>query len=384
MKTSYTFRKRCEETDAKLRASSHELVKIETVEYIISPDVAFDPEVLDSCNSPINIETELLYPIEAGLDECEKDEASIIQNDSSNVEPKMAACIDSINDQSTARKSYRTFTCHTCQAQFSRGPDYFQHIRTHGAKRFQCKICSKWFSRKKEWERHEAAHLGLLKRMPCKQCTKDFSCRTTLRRHIEAIHEHQRKYVCDLCGQAFAQSPHLKNHLNVHKGVQYQCTLCDAKFKTSLSCRRHTELHLPPDERNPKLIAPKRTLKKKTCSNTRNYICSFCGKTSITIQHHEIHERTHTGVKPYACTMCGKAFIATGMLKKHMLIHTGEKPHKCETCGKCFRIKAHLTTHYLTHTHEKKFVCQICSSAYASKRSLQSHMKTHSVCEARE
>lgn len=337
------------------------------------------PEMFETLDSFNDIDHESLPESEPNTGICKLEQELVIEEESCNVEPD----VTNKRRRRIIKKSPKTFTCDTCQAQFSKVMEYFQHIRTHGAKRFQCKTCSRWFSRKTVWKRHEAKHLSTPERVPCNLCGKEFSHKQSVVRHIIEKHQNNRRFECTICGVRFAQKTHLQAHQSVHSEAQYCCTTCDAKFKSYISYKRHQQIHLPPSERNYTSTKAK-AVKPQNKSSNDIYICPFCGKISSHINSHVLHLRRHTGERPYKCQVCGKAFLANIMLKNHMLIHTGEKPHKCETCGRCFRIKAHLTTHYLTHTHEKKFSCQICSNAFASKRTLKSHMKSHLVCQEGE
>ncbi|XP_021705717.1 zinc finger protein OZF-like isoform X3 [Aedes aegypti] len=374
---AYTFRKRCEETDAKLRTLMSLPVKIEMLETTVEPEGKVNAEVLADTDYSIDFKGCITTETNEKIDAFEIDDNEYILSET--IDKNRGASIKG-EQSSSENKNNKKYTCITCQEEFTKSTEYFQHVRTHGSKRFQCRTCLKWISRKKEWERHESAHLGTLKRLPCKLCSKDFSCRQALRRHIVQIHEERRMFMCPICGKSFTQKTHLQAHKTVHTGAQYKCSKCEATFKTRIFYLRHEQTHLLPEERNPKLMSKPKS-KTYAVPKNKTYVCSFCGKVFNNLSSHILHERAHRGEKPYPCKVCGKAFLCKQMLKKHNLIHTGEKPHKCETCGKCFRSRTHLTTHHLTHTQEKKFACQICSKAFTLKSTLKSHMKCHSIFE---
>lgn len=355
LEIAYVFRKRCEENDAKLRSSLNALVKEEFTANNVEPAITNSNEELD---------------------EFEEQYVTYATTDSENGDG---------NDkkQRTKRKLPKTYTCETCGSVFSEKRNYFDHIRAHGDKRFRCKTCLKYFSRKAALIRHELGHLGKRERVPCDQCPLDFSCRAALLRHIAGVHEKRRDFVCTLCGHGFSQKTGLQAHQSVHITTRYKCSKCDATFKNLRFFKRHEQRHLPPSERDPKLMFTS-TSNNSYKQSKRIYVCSYCGKTSNIHNDHIIHERSHSGERPYPCIICGKAFNRSAMLKRHIRTHTGERAHKCETCGKCFREKAHLTTHNLTHTQERKYICQICSKAFALKCTLKSHLKGHAVCGATE
>ncbi|XP_062565331.1 zinc finger protein 883-like [Armigeres subalbatus] len=379
LQISYRFRKQCEEMDAKLRRSLKVPVKVE-VESIILEGIA-NVELLEVLDYSSDFES--CKPIEIGAvtEITEADQAEVFSRDPESDNDKDNKQTGNVNTTTKVVKNkIKAYTCDTCQEKFIRSQDYYQHIKTHGKKRFKCRTCSKWFSRRTEWRTHESKHAGTLERVPCSKCPKDFCSRTTLLRHISEIHDQNRKFVCNICGHRFAQKTHLQAHHSVHSGEHYTCKHCGAAFKSYMFYMRHEQNHLPPEERDPKLC----NLKVYRSKTVKTYVCAYCGKVFNNYTSHVMHERAHTGVKPYSCQICGKAFMCTRLLRRHERIHTGVRPHKCDTCGKCFVEKQHLITHTLTHTQIKRFVCQICSKGFTLKCTLKSHMKCHAVCEKNE
>lgn len=378
LQTAYDFRKRCEDTDAKLRSNSSVAIKVELFESVITPKAETNAEILESADYFNDIDSCMTIDTKQNtFDMCDLDvteETAYIKSDSDDAETDTEISFEH-NGKSRAPKVY---TCHTCDQKFEMRIQYFEHIKTHGAKRFQCRTCSKWFSRRTVWEQHESVHEGTNKKLPCNKCEKCFNSRAALLRHIAEIHEKIQKFSCNLCGRKFTQKTHLQAHEAVHAGLTYKCTQCEAMFKSHRSYLRHEQMHLPPEERNPKLVAQKQPKRYKY---SKTWVCSFCGKVYNDQASHTIHQRGHTGERPYQCKECDKAFFSSKNLSRHMRIHTGIRPYKCETCGKCFQEKSHLKTHDLTHTQEKRFVCQVCFKGFTLKCSLKSHMKCHSVCE---
>ncbi|XP_065092726.1 zinc finger and SCAN domain-containing protein 12-like [Ochlerotatus camptorhynchus] len=379
LEIAYAFRKRCEENDAKLRIPLNVPVKVEIFEFLASDIETVEEleEVNYPCDNEINTSENAISKPDVELGHFE-------EQDSVSCDTSDLGDADSLDElQPSIQKISKTYTCDTCGTVFSIRSDYHDHIRAHGTKRFQCKTCLKWFSRKPVLIRHELRHLGKQKRVPCDRCSLDFNCRAALVRHIAGVHDKRRDFVCTICGHGFSQKTGLQAHQSVHSGSQFRCSICHATFKSLRYYLRHEQSHLPPEKRDPKLMFTT-TSYNSYKQQKRIYVCSYCGKTSNTLNGHIIHERFHRDERPYPCKTCGKAFRRNVLLKKHMRTHTGERPYKCEICGKCFREKSHLTTHNLTHTQERKHVCQICSKAFALKCTLKSHLKCHAVCDENE
>ena len=46
-------------------------------------------------------------------------------------------------------------------------------------------------------------------------------------------------FTCEQCGKGFMSAPGLYKHMNKHKGIQFPCPVCDAKFEQLYNTRRH-------------------------------------------------------------------------------------------------------------------------------------------------
>lgn len=250
---------------------------------------------------------------------------------------------------------------------------------TKNLEEFTCETCGDVLPSLKQYRAHvKAKHRQLVKftetpkKFSCDQCSLEFKCLSAYQRHVSAVHEKRRDYLCKICGEAFAEKYGLRSHQTVHTDERFPCSKCPSTFKWKRSLIHHEQLHLPPEERDPKLVKKYKPSKKK-------YICSFCGKISNNISCHVVHERWHTDSRPYSCSTCVKQFRTSTQLRKHELTHTDTRSFECDVCHKCFRQKCHLVTHTLVHTQEKNFICHICSKAFSLKASLRVHMKSHDV-----
>ncbi|KAL9698698.1 hypothetical protein quinque_002139 [Culex quinquefasciatus] len=174
----------------------------------------------------------------------------------------------------TGEKDYEVFTCETCGKVLSTFQQYRAHVKA----------------------KHELPRKSTEapKKFCCEKCSLEFKCQSAYQRHISAVHEKRRDYLCKICGEAFAEKYGLRSHQTVHADERYPCSKCPSTFKWKRSLIHHEQLHLPPEERDPKLVKKYKPSKKK-------YICSFCGKISNNISCHVVHERWHTDERPYNC-----------------------------------------------------------------------------------
>lgn len=331
LEAAYAFRVRCECADSNFR----KILSLKSEPFIEDDDFKEDKTVtfeedIDS-DAPIS---ELLPKSDTDL----LDDARSLYEEQ--------------EGSDTGEKDYEVFTCETCGKVLSTFQQYRAHVKA----------------------KHEQPRKSTEapKKFCCEKCSLEFKCQSAYQRHISAVHEKRRDYLCKICGEAFAEKYGLRSHQTVHADERYPCSKCPSTFKWKRSLIHHEQLHLPPEERDPKLVKKYKPSKKK-------YICSFCGKISNNISCHVVHERWHTDERPYNCVTCSKKFRTSTQLRKHELTHTNTRSYECQECHKCFRQKSHLVTHTLVHTQEKNHVCNICSKAFSLKASLRAHMKSHDI-----
>lgn len=120
-----------------------------------------------------------------------------------------------------------------------------------------------------------------------------------------------------------------KNFTRV-KTNEYQCNLCDKRFKKYLAVYQHI-----------KKVHEKIYMKR---------VCETCGKVFASIHSYNKHYNgVHSDKDPYLCEVCGKSFHHYDSFKMHERIHIGNKCHKCPLCGKGFLEKPYMRKHMQTH-----------------------------------
>ncbi|GLG98495.1 Krueppel homolog 1 [Gryllus bimaculatus] len=195
------------------------------------------------------------------------------------------------------------------------------------------------------------------KRKPfkCKDCDKSFT--TTQSLEVHSSRKHVAKEQCDMCPRSFSSIQSLQEHCRLEHGGMgcFNCLLCNRRFMTKLSYKRHMDTHV----------------------GKKEAVCDMCGKTFSRADYLNKHYMTHSGARPLSCSQCPRKFISSSHLKNHEKTHTGEREHLCKICPKSFSRADKLKEHTLRHLNIKRFHCTVCKRTYAEKRDLTKHMRAH-------
>ena len=163
---------------------------------------------------------------------------------------------------------------------------------------YKCTECDERYHDSNELAIHRRSHSGE-KPFECSVCSKRFTHAESLDAH-NRIHSGEKPYKCHVCDQAFSQLGRLNTHMLLHSEDKADnCSLC---INTSFSQSRGLRTHVC-----------------CTHSNSRAYLCPYCGKTFKTRCNMNRHVLIHTGEKPYVCGHCSKRFTGITQLKTHLL-----------------------------------------------------------------
>ncbi|XP_045457880.1 zinc finger protein 883-like [Melitaea cinxia] len=159
------------------------------------------------------------------------------------------------------------FVCKFCQSVFDRRGLYLKHLRSHiSAKERKCTECNKNFSNTFSLKRHIETHMTV-KKFSCDKCDRKFVSAHKLKYHgryhdtngikklktnceickraVTDIEKHMkthndRTHPCDFCSNIYADRNVLTRHIKqVHRGVRYECDICEKKFVNIISVRKH-------------------------------------------------------------------------------------------------------------------------------------------------
>lgn len=165
-------------------------------------------------------------------------------------------------------------------------------------------------------------------------------------------------FQCPDCPKAFSRRIQLRRHASVHMQQRgFSCGICEKWFPTRSALIRHERIH----------------------TGERPFKCEVCHKSFAQKEILFRHLMTHTGQKPYTCPHCPKGFTQKEPLRVHMRTHTNPNPndiqlHHCTLCPKVFCHASGLSRHLVTHTG-KTFKCRDCDKSFTDKSSLRRHHK---------
>lgn len=169
------------------------------------------------------------------------------------------------------------YKCDCCSISYKTKTAFEKHLKARhgpdGPIKFVCSICGKQFKERQILKNHERVHLpdDLKLKHPCLYCGKKFVNSHCLKIHIARIHEKVALHTCEVCGKSCITKSDLKWHMDKHvEERNYECEICQLKFKSPNSLRIHKRRHLNSD----KIV-----------------VCQVCGKefhSSAALSNHKV------------------------------------------------------------------------------------------------
>ncbi|VEL36675.1 unnamed protein product [Protopolystoma xenopodis] len=248
---------------------------------------------------------------------------------------------------------------------------------------FECAHCHQRFSDRREWRTHLDKHTEGYTHA-CPECGRSFRLRQSLVHHINTHHgDDEMPIDCEFCGITFPKRSSLRFHIQrTHsREMAHECSMCQRRFRLETDLRRHMkETHSG---------AVKCEICNKICNNlrcysqhrqkhfrTRIYQCTDCQatfKSKLAMKRHIRVQHLQLGPERFECQICGKIVTQIAM---HMLIHKDAR-FECEYCGKRFTKSAYYNEHVRIHRGERPFECHICGKRFNKKSNLNVHVRFH-------
>uniref|UniRef100_A0A672MG59 C2H2-type domain-containing protein n=1 Tax=Sinocyclocheilus grahami TaxID=75366 RepID=A0A672MG59_SINGR len=82
-----------------------------------------------------------------------------------------------------------------------------------------------------------------------------------------------------------------------------------------------------------------------TVSRWKEFCCNLCDKKFSTKMTMRRHMGIHQGDKPFKCPHCHYCARLKASLIQHLRVHTGEKPYKCSQCSYVLSVPTLKDTH---------------------------------------
>ncbi|XP_063919581.1 zinc finger protein ZFP2-like [Zophobas morio] len=170
------------------------------------------------------------------------------------------------------------------------------------------------------------------------------------------------------------------------EGGDYECDLCQRKFKTTAGLKRHITVNHAEEE------DLKDPLTFQLCSccgepvdsahTIGDFKCETCDKLFVQQNSLDRHcSIEHCEGDIYKCVECKKEFKMKEHLIEHMKVHPLSKCIKCPDCSREFTRKYHLDRHIAqtgcNGAPRKTFVCKVCNKVFHRKDNLADHLRAH-------
>ncbi|XP_044223289.1 zinc finger protein Xfin isoform X1 [Thunnus albacares] len=266
------------------------------------------------------------------------------------------------------------------------------HVRSHrAAGGFSCVCCSltadSWEQLEPHWRTHCRRRRRREQQKKKREASRPFSCPLCLKtfRNAASRNAHQQTHADrserrrrQLIGRAGRKKA---KHLDREPNQSETCVPASPCDITCCCSRTQTgSLQNVSDSRK---RTRKKTEEEEKCGEeTTRFCCSLCNRkfsTKLTLRR---HLGVHGGDKPFTCPHCPYSSRLKASLLQHLRTHTGEKPYRCAQCPYASIDRSSLLRHCRTHSQEKPYSCDHCDYSSIQKKSLDLHTRRHHTGEA--
>ncbi|KAG7211801.1 hypothetical protein KM043_011032 [Ampulex compressa] len=183
----------------------------------------------------------------------------------------------------------------------------------------------------------------------CPHCKKKYSGESKLKVHLASHDKLSSKNVCTMCGACFQNAEASQEHM---KQQHASAILQGQSVANKSAAPVEKDLNDKDDDflleemlllnKNPRRVAPGKTIVGGASSKIR---CDYCSKTFKTKWTLSSHVAAHEGRFQFDCGQCGKKFVRKSHYEGHVRSHEAARPYICEQCGKTFKELKHRREH---------------------------------------
>jgi len=219
-------------------------------------------------------------------------------------------------------------------------------------------------------------------RYQCTLCEASFRSLVQKDRHMSS-HREESSFPCEDCNEVFVSREHLKKHMRRHE--LKTCAECDVAFDTYSDFIDHKKLHSSRQESCAcnecgKVLLSLQLLKRhirNVHTNSNKFTCDYCEyktNNSRNLKRHTDH--SHLGIC-FQCPTCDAMLASKSSLFIHSQKHKDDRPWICSDCGDCFKWKKNLEAHMDNKHGVETLQCPHCPKTFKSHNSLEYHMRFH-------
>ncbi|GAA6108425.1 zinc finger protein ZFP2 isoform X1 [Tachysurus ichikawai] len=284
------------------------------------------------------------------------------------------------------RKRSKHHKCSFCSRMFRRANLCDAHQKRHYQARTkssqkQCLLCFKWCRSGQEWEVHQRCHFqGGFKCLYC-----DFTEKAWKKTYKHILHQHTQTDV-DLHHDVSYNVSSSSLKFGAPLTNSYSKRLGDVQVESWRHATKMSEVveknKSDKDKRDYVTVTEQEISAGLKTPKRKDFCCMLCDKKFSTKLTMRRHMDIHRGEKPYKCLRCHYSTRLKASLIQHMRVHTGEKPYKCPQCPYASIDRSSLRRHSRTHTQEKPYRCQYCPYSCIQKKSLDLHSRRHHTGES--